>query len=82
LSGRQLNCERNHLGSPQRGKQRRRTRRSQGDESLAGLPAQLLRRQSGVMTYAIAIDREHQQVCLTGQACQQVEMVLDAAVVM
>ena len=28
-----------------------------------------------------AIDRENQQVCLTGQACKQVQMVLDAAVV-
>ena len=39
----------------------------------------MLRCQCGVVTYAI--DREHQQVCLTGQACQQVEVVLDAAVV-
>ncbi len=28
-----------------------------------------------------AINRENQQVCLAGQACKQVQMVLDAAVV-
>src|SRR6202020_1156549 len=69
-----------HLGTLQRGQQRRNARRAEGGEALAALLAQRLYRQCRVG--ADAVDRKQHQVRSAGQTGKKGQVTFDTAIMM